>query len=76
MSIGNFPIKGLMIRSSQWEVFRKEGIFLPGLHTENIGWPVLNEKVILTGDYFFPSQFTRDKNGFILPGIQVLWRKN
>lgn len=69
-------MKGLMIRSSQWKVFRKEGIFLPGLHTENIGWPVLNEKVILTGDYFFPSQFTRDKNGFILPGIQVLWRKN
>lgn len=69
-------MKGLMIRSSQWKVFRKEGIFLPGLHTENIGWPVLNEKVILTGDYFFPSQFTRDKNSFILPGIQVLWRKN
>lgn len=69
-------MKGLMIRSSQWKEFRKEGIFLPGLHTENIGWPVLNEKVILTGDYFFPSQFTRDKNSFILPGIQVLWRKN
>ena len=42
----------------------KKIFFLPRLHDVDTGWPVLQEKVILTRDCFFPPDyFTRDENG-------------
>ena len=40
---------------------KKDVVFLPGLHIVNTGWTASNEKVILTGNCFFPFHFTRDK---------------
>ena len=64
--------KRCCIQYSQWEMFCKKGIpFLLSLVVVDIRWPVLYEKVILTGGSFFPEYFTRDKNGFVFQGIQV-----
>ena len=35
----------------------KKVFFLLELHIVDIGWPVLDKKVILTGDCFFPMLF-------------------
>ena len=53
-----------LFRRSHSEMFCKKGVFLPRLHAVDIGWPVLNEKVILRRNCFFFFQI-------ILPAVRM-----
>ena len=54
-------------------IIRKNAISpcLPRLHVVDIGWPVSDVKVTLTGERFF-HYFTRDKDGFVQYRMQVI----
>ena len=46
-------------RSRHWELLCKKVLFFASFHSVNIGLPVFNEKVILSGECFSPDQKIR-----------------